>query len=71
MELGEESVGLNGPPRSHPHSIQTPRVLLKESEQAFGVTIEPLFPCQVSVRMETGKAYHRASSVRLLEAQNQ
>lgn len=45
--------------------------LLKESEQVLGVTIELLFPHQVSVRMETGKAYHRVSSVRLLEAQNQ
>lgn len=71
MELGEESLGLDGLFRSHPHSIRTPGVLLKESEQVFGVTIELLFPHQVSVRMETGKAYHRVSSVRLLEAPNQ
>lgn len=45
--------------------------MLKESEQAFGVTTELLFPHQVSVRMETGKAYHIVPSVRLLEAQNQ
>lgn len=35
MKWGQVSLGLDGSPHSHQRSIQTPCVLLKESEQAF------------------------------------